>query len=166
MTCDTVLPPSQCHLTSLPQKDREKEETITGMVQNNSKRWTLGEDYRLRELISSKADAFDIASELGRTVSAVTRAVLGTIAQALDEPKSAPDMDRRGYSPFEAFGRSKRQRRFNRKPLKRSVGSVKLKAHWLNLSLARRLKAKGQAANWMFCPSFVLAVSLVLRLDD
>ena len=41
------------------------------MVQNSSKRWTSGEDHRLRELISSKVDAFDIASELGRTVSAV-----------------------------------------------------------------------------------------------
>jgi hypothetical protein len=31
------------------------------------------------------------------------------------------------------------------KSLERSVGSVKLKARWLNLSLARRLKAKGHA---------------------
>jgi hypothetical protein len=30
------------------------------------------------------------------------------------------------------------------KSLERSVGSVKLKAHWLNLSLARRRKAKGK----------------------
>jgi hypothetical protein len=30
------------------------------------------------------------------------------------------------------------------KLLKRSVTSVKAKAHWLNLSLVRRLKAKGK----------------------
>jgi hypothetical protein len=30
------------------------------------------------------------------------------------------------------------------KSLERSVASVKLKAHWLNLSLARRAKAKGK----------------------
>ena len=36
-----------------------------------NKAWTLDEDERLRKLIISNAPAFDIAEELGRTVSAV-----------------------------------------------------------------------------------------------
>jgi hypothetical protein len=58
------------------------------------------------------------------------------------KPKNAPGVDRRGSSPAEAFGRWKSRRRFHR--LKRSIKSVKAKAQWLNLSLARRLKAKGK----------------------
>jgi butyrate kinase len=45
---------------------------------NSAKAWTSDEDERLRKLIISNAPAFDIAEELGRTVSAVR-----TRAQAL-----------------------------------------------------------------------------------
>ena len=38
---------------------------------NNAKAWTSDEDERLRKLIISNAPAFDIAADLGRTVSAV-----------------------------------------------------------------------------------------------
>lgn len=41
------------------------------MVENSSKPWTSEEEDRLRELVISNAAAFDIAAELGRTVSAV-----------------------------------------------------------------------------------------------
>jgi hypothetical protein len=41
------------------------------MVENSSKPWTSQEEDRLRELVISNATAFDIAAELGRTVSAV-----------------------------------------------------------------------------------------------
>ena len=41
------------------------------MIQNSSKHWTSEEDRRLRELIHSKVTPFDIAVELGRSVSAV-----------------------------------------------------------------------------------------------
>jgi hypothetical protein len=49
---------------------------------NSAKAWTSGEDERLRKLIISNAPAFDIAEELGRTVSAVI-----TRAQALHIPR-------------------------------------------------------------------------------
>jgi hypothetical protein len=38
---------------------------------NNAKAWTSDEDERLRKLIISNAPAFDIAADLGRTLSAV-----------------------------------------------------------------------------------------------
>jgi hypothetical protein len=38
---------------------------------NSAKAWTSDEDERLRKLIISNAPAFDIAEELGRTVTAV-----------------------------------------------------------------------------------------------
>jgi hypothetical protein len=38
---------------------------------NNAKAWTSDEDERLRKLIISNVPAFDIAADLGRTVSAV-----------------------------------------------------------------------------------------------
>jgi hypothetical protein len=38
---------------------------------NSAKAWTSDEDERLRKLIISNAPAFDIAADLGRTVSAV-----------------------------------------------------------------------------------------------
>ena len=48
------------------------------MVENSSKPWTSEEEDRLRELVISNAAAFDIAAELGRTVSAVkARAQVG-----------------------------------------------------------------------------------------
>ena len=49
---------------------------------NNAKAWTSDEDEQLRKLIISNAPAFDIAEELGRTVSAVI-----TRAQALHIPR-------------------------------------------------------------------------------
>ena len=38
---------------------------------NTSKAWTADEDERLRKLIISNVPAFDIAADLGRTVTAV-----------------------------------------------------------------------------------------------
>jgi hypothetical protein len=38
---------------------------------NSAKAWTTDEEERLRKLIISNAPAFDIAADLGRTVSAV-----------------------------------------------------------------------------------------------
>ena len=38
---------------------------------NNAKAWTSDEDERLRKLVISNAPAFDIAADLGRTVTAV-----------------------------------------------------------------------------------------------
>ncbi len=38
---------------------------------NNAKAWTSDEEERLRKLIISNAPAFDIAADLGRTVTAV-----------------------------------------------------------------------------------------------
>jgi hypothetical protein len=38
---------------------------------NNAKAWTSDEDERLRKLIISNAPTFDIAADLGRTVTAV-----------------------------------------------------------------------------------------------
>jgi hypothetical protein len=49
---------------------------------NTSKAWTSDEDERLRKLVISNAPAFDIAADLGRTVTAVI-----TRAQALRIPR-------------------------------------------------------------------------------
>ena len=49
---------------------------------NNAKAWTSGEEERLRKLIISNAPAFEIAADLGRTVSAV-RSRAGTLGISL-----------------------------------------------------------------------------------
>ena len=51
---------------------------------NNAKAWTSDEDERLRKLIISNVPAFDIAADLGRTVTAVI-----TRAQALQIPRGS-----------------------------------------------------------------------------
>jgi|SRR6266404_234062 len=51
---------------------------------NHAKAWTSDEDERLRKLIISNAPAFDIAADLGRTVTAVRAR-----AQALRIPRGS-----------------------------------------------------------------------------
>jgi hypothetical protein len=51
---------------------------------NTSKAWTTDEDERLRKLIISNVPAFDIAADLGRTVTAVI-----TRAQSLGIPRGS-----------------------------------------------------------------------------
>ena len=51
---------------------------------NSAKAWTSDEDERLRKLIISNVPAFDIAADLGRTVTAVI-----TRAQSLGIPRGS-----------------------------------------------------------------------------
>src|SRR5260370_41675444 len=53
---------------------------------NSAKAWTSDEDERLRKLIISNAPAFDIAADLGRTVSAV-RARRQALRSSLGSPR-------------------------------------------------------------------------------
>jgi hypothetical protein len=65
------------------------------MAENGNKRWTPEEDSRLRELIRSPAAAFDIAAELGRTVSAVKgRAQLLRLTVSRDDYLHRPAIQR------------------------------------------------------------------------
>ena len=65
------------------------------MAENGNKRWTPEEDSRLRELIRSPAAAFDIAAELGRTVSAVKgRAQLLRLPVSRDDYLHRPAIQR------------------------------------------------------------------------
>jgi hypothetical protein len=57
-------------VVSLAEHPRFMAQLATKKI-NNAKAWTSDEDERLRKLIISNAPAFDIAADLGRTLSAV-----------------------------------------------------------------------------------------------
>ena len=119
------------------------------MVENSSKPWTSEEEDRLRALVIANAAAFDIAAELGRTVSAVKgRATLLRLtpkrlqsSRSTSREEPGQEMCRshrvkRSWSKREV-GQLKELARNNSveqiaKLLNRSPGSVKLKAYWLN----------------------------------
>jgi IS30 family transposase len=119
------------------------------MVENSSKPWTSEEEDRLRALVIANAAAFDIAAELGRTVSAVKgrSTLLRLTPKCLQSSRSTsreePGQEmcrshrvKRSWSKHEV-GQLKELARNNSveqiaKLLNRSPGSVKLKAYWLN----------------------------------
>jgi hypothetical protein len=122
------------------------------MIQNSSKHWTSEEDNRLRELVVSNAAAFDIAAELGRTVSAVKgrtlllRLTLGRsrsnrVASQQDGPPGSGRI-KRSWTEHEVRQLKELARNNGieqiAEQLNRSPSSVKLKAFWLNVSLNGR----------------------------
>jgi hypothetical protein len=124
---------------------------------NNAKAWTSDEDERLRNLIISNVPAFDIAADLGRTVSAVRaraqalRISLGSSRLRIREGEVAA-LARSFWMPEEdnrlrmLLGAGK-PIEFVAAELKRSEKAVTARAYLLRISLKHvklKPKAKGK----------------------